>query len=82
MLTHTSKWSHARGNEVVPSRWQAIAVTDGSEGWQVEGSDGNRYTVTRKLHCDCAWGIEHDDNRGPCKHILAAILTLRDSGLD
>jgi hypothetical protein len=23
MLTHTSRWSHARGNEVVPSRWQA-----------------------------------------------------------
>ena len=23
MLTNTSKWSHARGNEVVPSRWQA-----------------------------------------------------------
>ena len=23
MLTDTSKWSHARGNDVVPSRWQA-----------------------------------------------------------
>jgi hypothetical protein len=23
MLTHTSRWSHARGNGVVPSRWQA-----------------------------------------------------------
>jgi hypothetical protein len=23
MLTDTSRWSHARGNEVVPSRWQA-----------------------------------------------------------
>lgn len=23
MLTDISKWSHARGNEVVPSRWQA-----------------------------------------------------------
>ena len=23
MLTHNSRWSHARGNEVVPSRWQA-----------------------------------------------------------
>jgi hypothetical protein len=26
MLTDTSRWSHARGNEVVPSRWQATAV--------------------------------------------------------
>ena len=25
MLTHTSRWSHARGNGVVPSRWQATA---------------------------------------------------------
>lgn len=24
MLDNTSKWSHARGNTVVPSRWQAI----------------------------------------------------------
>jgi hypothetical protein len=23
MLTNTSRWSHARGNEVVPSPWQA-----------------------------------------------------------
>ena len=25
MLDNTSKWSHARGNTVVPSRWQATA---------------------------------------------------------
>jgi len=23
MLTNTTKWSHAAGNHVVPSRWQA-----------------------------------------------------------
>jgi DNA replication protein DnaC len=26
MLGNTSKWSHARGNEVVPSRWQATCL--------------------------------------------------------
>ena len=26
MLTNTSRWSHARGNEVVPSRWQATLL--------------------------------------------------------
>ena len=26
MLTHISRWSHARGNEVVPSRWQATLI--------------------------------------------------------
>ena len=25
MLTDTTKWSHARGNTVVPSRWQATS---------------------------------------------------------
>jgi len=29
MLTHTSRWSHARGNGVVPSRWQATASSRG-----------------------------------------------------
>ena len=31
MLTDTSRWSHARGNEVVPYRWQA---TTGHFGFQ------------------------------------------------
>ena len=26
MLDNTSKWSHARGNTVVPSRWQATGA--------------------------------------------------------
>ena len=26
MLDNTSKWSHARGNTVVPSRWQATTI--------------------------------------------------------
>ena len=29
MLNNTSKWSHARGNEVVPSRWQATVLKAG-----------------------------------------------------
>lgn len=27
MLTNTSRWSHTRGNKVVPSRWQATAAS-------------------------------------------------------
>ena len=30
MLDNTSKWSHPRGNTVVPSRWQATALSDES----------------------------------------------------
>ena len=33
MLDNTSKWSHARGNTVVPSRWQA---TDGKRIKELE----------------------------------------------
>jgi hypothetical protein len=32
MLTHTSRWSHARGNTAVPSRWQATAPR---AGWTI-----------------------------------------------
>ena len=30
MLTDTSRWSHTRGNEVVPSRWQRQALALGT----------------------------------------------------
>ena len=42
MLDNTSKWSHPRGNTVVPSRWQATARLDWVEApgicgtWAVE----------------------------------------------
>ena len=29
MLTHNPRWSHAPGNQVVPSRWQATLMQDG-----------------------------------------------------
>jgi hypothetical protein len=32
MLTHTPRWSHARGNPVVPSRWQATPGVERSVG--------------------------------------------------
>jgi hypothetical protein len=35
MLTDTSRWSHARGNEVVPSRWQATLSGSPSESWRL-----------------------------------------------
>ena len=54
------------------------AVTDAPNGWHVCGTHGNRYTVTHQLGCDCAWGIEHRGDRGPCKHVLAVLLGLRD----
>ena len=32
MLTHTSRWSHAPGNRVVPSRWQATQCSPLARG--------------------------------------------------
>jgi hypothetical protein len=31
MLDNTSKWSHARGNTVVPSRWQMTRTSFGND---------------------------------------------------
>jgi hypothetical protein len=44
MLTDTSRWSHARGNEVVPSRWQATVGTFRPSRWARD----------RSLTCDDA----------------------------
>lgn len=47
MLNDTSRWSHTRGNTVVPSRWQATAQGGrGPGGWCAVGrafhADGTR----------------------------------------
>jgi hypothetical protein len=44
MLTNTSKWSHARGNDVVPSPWQA--TPDGS-GTKIPSRCINVYGIVR-----------------------------------
>lgn len=65
----------------------AVRASDDREpGWRVRGSHGNHYAVTytdgisvaRRLRCQCAWEEEHAGDRGPCKHILAVIISLRD----
>ena len=40
MLSNTSKWSHARGNTVVPSRWQVTGavVVGNAMHWMEEPS--------------------------------------------
>lgn len=53
------------------------AVKEADAGWQVTGSHGYVYQLTRELHCGCTWHYNHGDSRGPCKHALAVILTLR-----
>jgi hypothetical protein len=40
MLTDTSRWSHARGNEVVPSRWQATKETASAMTHSFDASNG------------------------------------------
>jgi len=45
-------------------------------GWTVRGSYGD-YEIdnTSPLRCQCAWEREHSGTRGPCKHILAVLLS-------
>ena len=58
------------------------AITDVSHGrWRVRGSRGDRYDVRREgpsLRCTCTWEIEHLGTRGPCKHILAVVISEQD----
>ena len=44
MINHAPRWSHARGNAVVPSRWQATTYTGQSQaGWTINGN--SQYVV-------------------------------------
>lgn len=54
---------------------EAGSVTATADGWQVLGSSGGRYRVSSRLRCGCAWEESHHGSRGPCKHILAVILS-------
>lgn len=42
--------------------------------WQVLGGDDRPYTVTDDLACTCTWYREHQNGRGPCKHVLATVI--------
>lgn len=62
---------------------QTLAATDGvrsvrSGEWQVRGT-GKGHTVRgasdAELRCTCPWAESHASGRGPCKHVLAVLLT-------
>ena len=50
---------------------------DGGDAYTVR-SDANIYAVRRvdgEWRCTCPWYGKHRDDRGPCKHILATVLS-------
>jgi hypothetical protein len=50
----------------------------GHEVWAVRGSAAEEYDVRRqgeRWACTCAWEQEHHGTRGPCKHVLAVLLS-------
>ena len=60
---------------------EAGAVTaTGQVRWTVRGvHDTYELTaaVRRGLVCSCPWELEHAGTRGPCKHVLAVVITVR-----
>lgn len=49
--------------------------------WRVRGAHHQIYDVVStegRLRCSCAWEAEHNGGRGPCKHVLAVVITLHD----
>lgn len=46
--------------------------------WKVRASDGPDHTVSGTLDsltCTCPWAGSHSAGRGPCKHVLAVMIT-------
>jgi hypothetical protein len=46
--------------------------------WAARGSEGEEYAVRRegeRWACTCAWEERHHGTRGPCKHVLAVLLS-------
>lgn len=55
----------------------AGAVRPHGAGWSVRSGDRvYRVEVGESgRRCDCAWAADHDAGRGPCKHVLATLLS-------
>jgi hypothetical protein len=52
------------------------AVSGGPTSWQVRSGDATYEIVLGDPpRCTCAWEREHHGSRGPCKHVLAVLLT-------
>jgi hypothetical protein len=67
----------ASARELVESG--AVRTVD-SGRWKVRGTHGLYDVVPepgRGLRCACTWEQDHAGSRGPCKHILAVVITLR-----
>ena len=64
-----------------PSRWEdhRYRITP-REGAESRGDDADDLLAhrTTSLQCECDWELEHGGTRGPCKHVLAVILSLRE----
>lgn len=57
----------------------------GEDGEFLVRSGGTRYRVTLTPDgpvCDCTWYLRHHGTRGPCAHVLAALMTATDSTAD
>jgi SWIM zinc finger len=61
---------------------QAVHIVSGASFIATVHSDGVEHRVRDvggQVRCTCPWFAKHGDDRGPCKHVLAAT-ALRDTG--
>lgn len=56
---------------VDPTTTDTVTVRSGDIGWTVR-HDGGGY------RCPCPWSARYGSSRGPCKHILAAVMATCD----
>ena len=58
---------------------EADAVSGAAPKWNVRSGERTYEIVLGDRHrCTCTWEREHEGARGPCKHILAVLLTTND----
>jgi hypothetical protein len=64
--------------EAAVSLDETAATAEASQAWVVSGD--TRYQVRivagRPVSCTCQWWANHRGDRGPCKHVLAVMLSL------
>lgn len=65
MLTDNSRWSHTRGNDLVPSRWQATLHPPGEEHFVHEAPPRQRSGVRIQVSCVAAVSLLRSSGRGP-----------------
>ncbi|MDO5672421.1 MAG: SWIM zinc finger family protein [Actinomycetaceae bacterium] len=72
----TNEWIVASGSKSAGSKEYTVRVGTNSTN---SANNANNETPLEQAQCTCTWYLKHGTGRGPCKHVLAVVLTLGES---